>query len=657
VNAATCFRLLHDRFKLAKGDAKEEAKDAFFSLVASAASAPATGGVGGADAGLVAHARQRAAEELTPLRVLELFRAIPDADFDLLWLDRALGPPEALLVTHVVVPPVAIRPSVAMDAGGGSNEDDITMQLQKIVHINSALRLALKKGASAKMVQEDWDFLQVQAASMINGELPGLPPALKPKRPIRALAQRLKGKQGRFRGNLSGKRVDFSGRTVISPDPNLPLHAVGVPELVARVMTYPERVTALNLEHLSRAVANGGERYPGANAVRHANGLVRSLRFGDTAKVAAQLRVGDVVERHMVDGDVVLFNRQPSLHKMSIMAHRARVLPGRTFRFNECVCTPYNADFDGDEMNLHLPQTEEARAESAALMDVRSNMVNSRSGEPLIAAHQDFITAAWLLTQRDVLLDRDAFCQAAALLGDATEAIDMPYPAILKPVPLWTGKQIISLLLRPRKSISLDATFEGPARNWSKKGDPPVMCANDGYLVVRDAQLLAGNLDKESIGGGSKRGLVYVLIRDNSGRTAARALHRLTKLTSRWLADWGFSMGIEDVTPPRSVQGEKKRMVQAGYSACDEMIAEYRRGRLALQAGCDEEQSLEALLNGTLSRLRDSMGGMCMAELPRLNPPRVMATSGSKGSVINISQMVACESADEHKEPSPTRPF
>ena len=332
VNAATCFRLLHDRFKLAKGAAKEEAKDAFFSLVGTAAGALAAGGAGGTDAGLVGHARQRAMEELTALRVLELFKAIPDADFDLLWLDRALGPPEALLVTNVLVPPVAIRPSVAMDAGGGSNEDDITMQLQKIVHINSALRLALKKGASAKMVQEDWDFLQVQVASMINGELPGLPPALKPKRPIRALAQRLKGKQGRFRGNLSGKRVDFSGRTVIGPDPNLPLYAVGVPMHVAKIMTFPERVTNTNRDALAAAVARGGDKYPGANTVRHASGLVKSLKFGDTALIAAALRVGDIVERHMIDGDVVLFNRQPSLHKMSIMAHRAKVRGRRAGR-------------------------------------------------------------------------------------------------------------------------------------------------------------------------------------------------------------------------------------------------------------------------------------------------------------------------------------
>ena len=105
---------------------------------------------------------------------------------------------------------------------------------------------------------------------------------------------------------------------------------------------------------------------------------------------------GDLIERHMIDEDLVLFNRQPSLHKLSIMCHRAKILPHRTFRFNECVCTPYNADFDGDEMNIHLPQTEEARAEALVLMGSKSNLVTPRNGELLIAAIQVIISSSKL---------------------------------------------------------------------------------------------------------------------------------------------------------------------------------------------------------------------------------------------------------------------
>eukprot|EP00198_Chlamydomonas_reinhardtii_P014024 XP_001703361.1 predicted protein [Chlamydomonas reinhardtii] len=256
----------------------------------------------------------RLADDLHPLRVRALFEAIPDEDLDLLDIQ---GRPEDLVVTHVAVPPVAIRPSVEMD--GASNEDDITMKLMQIIEVNNVLRQGLEKGLPISNLMENWDFLQVQAAMLINSDLPGLPAQFQmPGRPLRGFVQRLKGKQGRFRGNLSGKRVDFSGRTVISPDPNLQ--------------------------------------------------IFQFLKFGDRRKIASELKMGYIVERHLEDGDVVLFNRQPSLHRISIMAFRAKVRTWRTLRFNECACSPFNADFDGDEMNLHLPQTEEARAEANNLM-------------------------------------------------------------------------------------------------------------------------------------------------------------------------------------------------------------------------------------------------------------------------------------------------
>lgn len=233
----------------------------------------------------------------------------------------------------------------------------------------------------------------------------------------------LTGKQGRFRGNLSGKRVDFSARTVISPDPNLRVDQVGVPVHVAKIMTYPEQVSRYNIEKLRERVRNGPDVHPGANLIRQAgeNSFVKSLAFGDKERAAQSLRIGDIVERHMEDGDIVLFNRQPSLHKQSIMSHHAKVMPWRTFRFNICVCAPYNADFDGDEMNMHLPQTEEARSEAKMLMGVHHNLATPRNGEPLVACSQDFLSAAYLITQRDQFFPREMFCSLVAYFGLAEE--------------------------------------------------------------------------------------------------------------------------------------------------------------------------------------------------------------------------------------------
>ena len=307
---------------------------------------------------------------ITPDKALKIFEKIPDEDAILLGFNPPLTRPEHMILTFVPVPPAPIRPSVINDPSMGSNEDDVTMSTQQIVHLNNLLKDHLEKGQALGLVMENWDFLQVKVGLHINSEMPGLPRNMAPTKPTRALAQRLKGKQGRFRGNLSGKRVDFSGRTVISPDPNLRIDQVGVPKLIAMHLTYPERVNEYNIETLRELVRRGSEQHPGANFVRKKDGQQFFLKIGRRDVVAKELEVGDVVERHLIDGDVVLFNRQPSLHRISIMAHRVKVFPWRTLRFNECVCAPYNADFDGDEMNIHVPQTQEARAEAYTLMSV-----------------------------------------------------------------------------------------------------------------------------------------------------------------------------------------------------------------------------------------------------------------------------------------------
>lgn len=583
----------------------------------------------------------KAQEDLSPMKVQELFRQIPDQDCELLWVDAVGGRPEKLILNSVLVPPVCIRPSVAMDGGIGSNEDDITVKLQEIVQVNFALRAALQKGASLKMVMEDWDFLQIQVAQLMNGDTPGLikPPGAKGG--IRGLCQRLKGKQGRFRGNLSGKRVDFSGRTVISPDPNLRIDQVGVPEHVAKTMTYPEKVTRYNIEKLRACVVNGPSVHPGANVIRiEGQKFTKNLLYGDRASLADELKIGDIVERHMEDGDIVLFNRQPSLHKMSIMAHRVKVMPWRTFRFNECVCSPYNADFDGDEMNMHLPQTEEARTEALTLMGVEQNLITPRNGEPLVAATQDFLTAAYLLTQKNVFFNRDQFCQVVSIMSDALDHIELPPPAIILPMRLWTGKQVINMLVKPNSQNKVLVNLELKERNYTSN---KYMCWKDGYVCFRNSELMCGNLAKKTLGDGSKQGLFYVLIRDHGSHEAARCMNRLAKLCARWLGNFkGFSIGIDDVTPSDDLAEKKKELLQKGYDEANRAIEDYRRGKLSLKPGCNAIQSLESDLNGLLGKLRETAGAECMRTLPFHNNPRIMAECGSKGSALNISQMMAC---------------
>lgn len=545
--------------------------------------------------------------------------------------------PERLILTHILAPPVCIRPSVPTDQG--SNEDDLTMTLSRIAHVNEIIKDNIAKGVPVETLITAWDHLQVQCALFINSETPGLQLDSKPTKPLRSLVQRLKGKHGRFRGNLSGKRVDFSGRTVISPDPNVRIDEVVIPVLVAKTLTYPEKVQKHNIQKMREMVINGPDIHPGANYVTQ-DGFKKFLKVVNRKEVANNLKVGDIVERHIIDGDIVLFNRQPSLHRLSIMCHRAKILPYKTFRFNICVCAPYNADFDGDEMNIHVPQTEEARAEALTLMHNIKNLITPRNGEPLISPSQDMITGAFVLSRKNMFFTRSEFCMLCSSMGLDIKRIDLPLPSILKPIEMWTGKQLFSLLINPTKDGNKLINLETAAKNYDGKSEH--MCINDGYVCIQNSIFISGNLDKTIVGNGSKVSLFYVILKNYGIEYTAECMARVAKLTTRFLKDYGFSIGIDDVTPSENLTMLKDKLMEGGYRKCDKIITDFKIGKLKPIPGCSSEQTVEALLNTELSDLRMEAGKICLKELHWANAPLTMSVCGSKGSTINISQMIAC---------------
>ena len=584
---------------------------------------------------------KRKQEEINPLMAFQMLSRVKEEDAYLFNIDPKQVKPVDFLVTHVLVPPVCIRPMVQV-APGLTNEDDLTIKILEIIKCNNSIAKAIKDGIELPKIYEAWYQMESHYAHYINSATPGLSPELIGKKAnIRALCQRLKGKNGRFRGNLSGKRVNFSGRTVISPDPNISIDQVIVPQHMAKVLTYPERVNKINLAKMRKLVQNGPENYPGANYLEFADGSGKiNLMFGNRKLRAENLKIGDIVERHLYDGDIVLFNRQPSLHRLSIMAHRAKVLPWRTLRFNECVCTPYNADFDGDEMNIHVPQTEEARTEALYLMGVHQNLLTPKNGEPIIALTQDFLTTSYLLTQKDRFFDRAAFSQICSYLFNANEHIDLPPPTILKPVELWTGKQIINMILCPNKKNRILVNVNIKEKNYSGSGE--FACLKDGWVIFHNSELICGSLGKSVLGSGTKGGLFYSIIKDNSREQAAKCMNKFAKLSARWLTNYGMTFGITDVTPSPSLITSNEETMERAYKVCDEKIAMYKAGTLPLMAGCTAEQTLENVLNGILSQVRDDVGTVCRKKLPPHNSPLIMAICGSKGSNINLSQMIAC---------------
>ncbi|XP_050232312.1 DNA-directed RNA polymerase III subunit 1 [Mercurialis annua] len=580
---------------------------------------------------------------LTPVKVLSIFRKISEENCEVLGLfDR----PEKLIITNIAVPPISIRPSVFTD-GLQSNENDITERLKQIIQANASLRMELLEGRmSMNKYLDSWDGLQAAVALYINSDV-RVPNNVEVGKPLSGFVQRLKGKQGRFRGNLSGKRVEFTGRTVISPDPNLKITEVAIPIHMARILSFPERVSHHNIEKLRQLVSNGPQKYPGASMVRYPDGSSKRLIGSYRKTIAEELTFGCIVDRHLEDGDVVLFNRQPSLHRMSIMCHRARIMPWRTLRFNESVCNPYNADFDGDEMNMHVPQTEEARTEALLLMGVQNNLCTPKNGEILVASTQDFLTSAFLITRKDTFYDRAAFSLMCSYINDGADVVDLPTPVILKPIELWTGKQLFSVLLRPSANVRvyLNLTVKEKIYSKPKKGDKrerETMCPNDGFVYIRNSELISGQLGKATLGNGNKDGLYSVLLRDYNTHAASTCMNRLAKLSARWIGNHGFSIGIDDVQPGKKLIEEKAKTISTGYQECDRLIEEYNKGKLMLKPGCDATQTLETEITDRLNKLREEAGDVCMKELHWRNSPLIMSQCGSKGSVINISQMVAC---------------
>src|SRR5512135_710570 len=453
-------------------------------------------------------------EPLTPSMIPERLERISDEDLEILGFNPKVARPEWMVLQVLPVPPVYVRPSITLESGIRS-EDDLTHKLVDIIRINQRLKENMEAGAPTLIIQDLSELLQYHVTTYFNNEASSIPPARhRSGRALKTLSQRLNGKEGRFRSNLSGKSVDFSARTVISPDPNLDINEVGVPEEVAMRLSVPEKITAWNIEEMKKFVINGPEKYPGALYIIRPDGKRIRLEFVvDREKIAEAIELGFVVERHLKNGDIAIFNRQPSLHRMSIMAHYVRVLPYKTFRMHLCVCPPYNADFDGDEMNLHVPQSEEARTESLLLMQVQDQILSPRFGGPIIGALRDFITGAFILTRDDTTLTKEEFANLALATG---YTVAFPDPAVkAKGGSLYSGKQLFSLFLP--KDFNYVITSK-----WSKGTKGPVK-----DVVIKNGQLVSGVIDKASIGAEEPDSVLHRITKDYGYEEAKNFLNSI----------------------------------------------------------------------------------------------------------------------------------
>lgn len=576
-------------------------------------------------------------QSLSAEAVVKLFRLIRDEDIPILGLDPTYARPEFLLVQVLPIPPLHVRPSVV--AGGTSSEDDLTHQIVNCVKSNLSLQNAIQNGEPTIVIQQFELALQHNVAAFMDNELRGLPQVTQRSgRPLKTIAQRLKGKEGRIRGNLMGKRVDFSARTVITADPNLGIHQVGVPRSVAMNLTVPVKVTAFNLAELTAAVANGPSQHPGAKHIIRSDGTRIDLRFVKN-KSELLLAAGWIVERQLRDGDVVLFNRQPSLHKMSIMGHRAAVLDWSTFRLNLSCTAPYNADFDGDEMNLHVPQSLTARTEAETMMLAPKVVVSGQSNRPVMGIIQDTLLAVQKISKRGTFIERDLVYNMLIIIKDWDGRI--PIPAVLKPKELWTGKQMLSMVF-PKVSLVSSANNPPP----KKKDNPQETMPNtfnmyDNRVTIIEGELMEGIVDKKTVGSGMG-GLVHTTWLDAGPEEAGRLLSETQRLINHWILQYSFSIGATDAVADPETMRNIESTIDKAKRQVQELVRQGQIGELEIQPGRTMLESFEQLVNKVLNTARDHSGKSAQSALDETNSVKAMVTAGSKGSFINISQIIAC---------------
>ncbi|MGB9635281.1 MAG: DNA-directed RNA polymerase subunit A' [Candidatus Micrarchaeia archaeon] len=560
---------------------------------------------------------------LLPIEIRERLSKIPNEDLKILGLDPESARPEWMVLTALPIPPVQMRPSIILETGERS-EDDLTHKLVDLIRINQRLEANLNAGAPQLIIEDLWELLQYHVTTYFNNESANIPPARhRSGRPVKTLSQRLKGKEGRFRYNLSGKRVNFSSRTVISPDPNISINEVGVPLEVAEELTIPIDVTPWNIDECKKMMQT--TNYPCVVYVTDAEGRRRRLMDKNREELVNALNIGWTVERQLVDGDSVIFNRQPSLHRISMMCHKVRVLPGKTFRLHTAVCPPYNADFDGDEMNLHVPQTYEARAEAEELMLVEKNIISPRHGNPLIIPNEDHTSGIYLLTRKSTKLTVD---EASHLLG-AVGIYEIPKP---NSDGTCSGKDVFSVLLPKDFDLEMKGKLCREVNECSKQ-----KCPYEGYVVIKDGSLKYGAIDSKVVSA-----IVEKLFHNYGSEVARTFIDRITKMSVNMITIHGFSVGLDNYHVDKKTKEKIDEIRENAAKEVEALILKYKNKTLHRMPGKSLTETLETSIMNILSKARDSAGPVIRDYLGHENTSILMANVGSRGSILNAIQMAAC---------------
>ena len=587
-----------------------------------------------------------------------IFSRISDEDCHIIGFNPMWCRPEWLICTVLPIPPPAVRPSVRESTGTQRMDDDLTHKLSDIVKSNKSLADKINEGANFETIEAWTKFLQWNVATLIDNDIPGVPQAChRSQRPIKSIIQRLKGKEGRIRSNLMGKRVDFSARSVITPDPNISIDELGVPKTIATNLTFPEKVTKYNIDECRKMIMNGPDIHPGVNSIvkKDSNRTIHTFTWingNSLSDLADDIKVGDTLNRHLIDGDVVLFNRQPSLHRMSMMGHRVRVMDASTFRLNVSVTTPYNADFDGDEMNMHVPQSISSRFEIQNLAFVPTQIISPRTNKPIISIVQDTLLGINKLTKySDIKVRENGISNRGQLVIKESEAEEVDAAGNLRiancyytldqvifilarihipnvdikeflkkpertkkagyPKNMWSGSQLFSLII-PKVG---DETLNIKMGNNLNEDNPDV---TDTYVKIVNSVLEQGTLDKEIFNKTSK-GLIHTIYNKFGEEVCRIFLDNIQRIVTQFLIIEGFSVGISDLMVEADVQTNINSSIQEKLVEVNNLIREVHLGILKAPLGKTKREFLEMKINNILNTANSSAGSIARDQVDENN--------------------------------------
>ncbi|MGG1632542.1 DNA-directed RNA polymerase subunit beta' [Rossellomorea sp. NRS-1567] len=544
---------------------------------------------------------QRRTRAIKRLEVVESFR-------------NSGNDPDWMILDVLPVIPPELRPMVQLD-GGRFATSDLNDLYRRVINRNNRLKRLLDLGAPSIIVQNEKRMLQEAVDALIDNGRRGRPVTGPGNRPLKSLSHMLKGKQGRFRQNLLGKRVDYSGRSVIVVGPNLKMYQCGLPKEMALELFKPFVMKELVEK-----------------------GLAHNIKSAKRKIERVQPEVWDVLEG-VIKEHPVLLNRAPTLHRLGIQAFEPTLVEGRAIRLHPLVCTAYNADFDGDQMAVHVPLSSEAQAEARMLMLAAQNILNPKDGKPVVTPSQDMVLGNYYLT-----LERENAVGEGMVFNDANEVIlayQNGYAHLHTRIAIhastinnktFTEKQNKQLLITTVGKVIfneiLPDTFpfiNEPTRTNLEVATP------EQYFVDPSTDVKEVFQNRELINP-FKKGFLGNIIAEVFKKFAitetSRMLDKMKDLGFKYSTKAGITVGIADIV----VLAEKEEILIEAQSKVDNVLKQFKRGLIT------EDERYDRVIS-IWSAAKDTIQGKLMATLDKRNPIFMMSDSGARGNASNFTQL------------------